>query len=134
MLKSLLEEESDLVVFMFREDNRVDEAVLYTMDELDQALDKEDVKMVSINVAGIEKEYGLYGLPLLIHFNGNIPRVFDGDLGDEAEFTKFTMESLTKSDIEEVNGDILDSLVERLPNIAAVHLLNIALRQTLHNK
>ena len=48
------------------------------MDELDQALDKEDVKMVSINVAGIEKEYGLYGLPLLIHFNGNIPRVFDG--------------------------------------------------------
>ena len=57
---------------------RVDEAVLYTMDELDQALDKEDVKMVSINVAGIEKEYGLYGLPLLIHFNGNIPRVFDG--------------------------------------------------------
>ena len=106
MLKSLLEEESDLVVFMFREDNRsdrylcaplkctrtfkgrknpsesilsrVDEAILYTMDELDQALDKEDVKMVSINVAGIEKEYGLYGLPLLIHFNGNIPRVFDG--------------------------------------------------------
>ena len=58
--------------------SRVDEAVLYTMDELDQALDKEDVKMVSINVAGIEKEYGLYGLPLLIHFNGNIPRVFDG--------------------------------------------------------
>ena len=57
---------------------RVDEAILYTMDELDQALDKEDVKMVSINVAGIEKEYGLYGLPLLIHFNGNIPRVFDG--------------------------------------------------------
>ena len=51
---------------------------MYTMDELDQALDKEDVKMVSINVAGIEKEYGLYGLPLLIHFNGNIPRVFDG--------------------------------------------------------
>ena len=58
--------------------SRVDEAILYTMDELDQALDKEDVKMVSINVAGIEKEYGLYGLPLLIHFNGNIPRVFDG--------------------------------------------------------
>ena len=96
MLKSLLEEESDLVVFMYREDNRwegiggfksqngifllfrVDEAFLYTMDELDQALDKEDVKMVSINVEGIEKDYGLYGLPLLIHFNGNIPRVFDG--------------------------------------------------------
>ena len=57
---------------------RVDEAILYTMDELDQALDKEDVKMVSINVEGIEKDYGLYGLPLLIHFNGNIPRVFDG--------------------------------------------------------
>ena len=35
--------------------SRVDEAILYTMDELDQALDKEDVKMVSIKVAGIEK-------------------------------------------------------------------------------
>ena len=56
----------------------MDEAILYTMDELDQALDKEDVKMVSINVEGIEKDYGLYGLPLLIHFNGNIPRGFDG--------------------------------------------------------
>ena len=64
----------DGIFFFFR----LDEAILYTMDELDQALDKEDVKMVSINVEGIEKDYGLYGLPLLIHFNGNIPRVFDG--------------------------------------------------------
>ena len=108
MLSSLLEEESDLVVFMFREDNRsggrlvniivflmfliilsitsiiisvcprLDEAVLYTMDDLDKALDKEDIKMVSINEKGIEKDYGLSGLPLLIHFNGNIPRVFEG--------------------------------------------------------
>ena len=62
---------------------------MYTMDELDQALDKEDVKMVSINVAGIEKEYGLYGLPLLIHFNGNIPRVFDGR-------SSFSSQNLTK--------------------------------------
>ena len=43
-----------------------------------------------------------------------------GELGDEVEFQKFILESLTKSDIEEVNGDILDSLVERMPNIAAV--------------
>ena len=57
---------------------RLDEAILYTMDELDKALDKEDIKMVSVNNEGIEKEYGLFGLPLLIHFNGNIPRVFDG--------------------------------------------------------
>jgi hypothetical protein len=129
----------------------MDEAVLYTMDDLDHALDREDIKMVSINIKGIEKDYGLYGLPLLIHFNGNIPRVFDGlylaimelmkpyssgELADEGEFQKFILESLTKSDIEEVNGDVLDrldgfssyatlqqcflSLVDRLPNMAAV--------------
>ena len=57
---------------------RLDEAILYTMDELDKALDKEDIKMVSVNNEGVEKDYGLSGLPLLIHFNGNIPRVFDG--------------------------------------------------------
>jgi len=120
MLKALLEEESDLVVFMYREDNRMDEAVLFTMDDLDKALDTKDVKMVSVNEKLIEKEYGLHGSPLLVHFNGNIPRVFEGDLGDEAEFTKFIEESLEKSDIEEINGDVLDSLVLRLPNIVAV--------------
>ena len=76
--------------------------------------------MVSINEKGIEKDYGLYGLPLLVHFNGNIPRVFHGDLGDENEFTLFVQDSLDRSDIEEVNGDVLDSLIERLPNIAVI--------------
>ena len=120
MLKALLEEESDLIVFMYREDNRMDEAILYTMDDLDKALDGKDIKMVSIDEKLIEKEYGLHGSPLLVHFNGNIPRVFDGELGDEEEFTKFVMESLEKSDIEEVNGDVLDSLITRLPNLVAV--------------
>eukprot|EP00092_Neocalanus_flemingeri_P058940 GFUD01070340.1.p1 GENE.GFUD01070340.1~~GFUD01070340.1.p1 ORF type:complete len:2430 (-),score=751.56 GFUD01070340.1:121-7410(-) len=120
MLRAVLEEESDLVVFMYREDNRMDEAALFTMDDLDKALDLKDVKMVSIDEKLIEKEYGLHGSPLLVHFNGNIPRVYEGDLGDETEFTKFIEESLEKSDIEEVNGDILDSLVTRLPNIVAV--------------
>ena len=40
MLTALLEEESDLIVFMYREDNRMDEAILFTMDELDKALEK----------------------------------------------------------------------------------------------
>jgi hypothetical protein len=122
MLTALLEEESDLIVFMYRKGNRLDEAILYTMDDLDKLLDEKDIKMVSINEKGIEKEYGLYGLPLLVHFNGNIPRVFDGDLGDDKEFIQFIQESLEKSDIEEVNGDILDSLIDRLPNIAAIFI------------
>jgi hypothetical protein len=122
MLTALLEEESDLIVFMYRKGNRLDEAILYTMDDLDKLLDEKDIKMVSINEKGIEKEYGLYGLPLLVHFNGNIPRVFDGDLGDDNEFIRFIQESLEKSDIEEVNGDILDSLIDRLPNIAAIFI------------
>ena len=120
MLSSLLEEESDLVVFMYREDNRMDEAILYTMNDLDLALDEKAIKMVSIDEKMIEKQYGLHGSPLLVHFNGNIPRVFGGDLAEEEEFTTFILESLEKSDIEEVNGDVLDSLISRLPNLAAV--------------
>merc|ERR1719402_1601852 len=120
MLSALLEEETDLIVFMFREDNRLDEAVLFTMDALDKALDEKDVKMVSISEKGIEKEYGLSGLPLLVHFNSHIPRVYRGDLVDEQEFQLFIMESLEKNEIEEVGGDILDSMKTRLPNMAAV--------------
>ena len=115
-----LEEESDLVVFMYREDNRMDEAILYTMNDLDLALDEKAIKMVSIDEKMIEKQYGLHGTPLLVHFNGNIPRVFGGDLAEEEEFNTFILESLEKSDIEEVNGDVLDSLISRLPNLAAV--------------
>jgi len=122
MLTALLEEESDLIVYMYKKGNRMDEAILYTMNDLDKLLDEKDVKMVSISEKGIEKDYGLYGLPLLVHFNGNIPRVFHGDLGDEDEFRQFIEESLEKSDIEEVNGDVLDSLIERLPNIAAIFI------------
>lgn len=120
MLSSLLEEEADLVVFMYREDNRLDEAVLYTMEELDKVLDAKDIKMVSITQKGIEKEYGLYGLPLLVHFKGNIPKVYGGDLGEEEEFIKFIEESIGMTEIEEVNGDILDSLISRSSNLAAV--------------
>ncbi len=36
MLTALLEEESDLIVYMYRKGNRLDEAVLYTMDDLDK--------------------------------------------------------------------------------------------------
>ena len=120
MLSALLEEETDLVVFMFRENNRLDEAVLYTMEGLDKFLDGKDIKMVSISQKGIEKEYGLYGSPILVYFKTNIPRLFKGDLGDEAEFMKFVEDSIEADDIEEVNGDVLDSLINRLPNIAAV--------------
>ena len=120
MLSALLEEETDLVVFMFRENNRMDEAILYNMEGIDKFLDGKDIKMVSITQKGIEKEYGLYGNPILVYFKANIPRVFKGDLGDEEEFMKFTEESIDAAEIEEVNGDVLDSLVTRLPNIVAV--------------
>ena len=45
----------------------MDEAILYTMDELDQALDKEDVKMVSIKVAGIGKLFVCLFVCLLVY-------------------------------------------------------------------
>ena len=44
MLTALLEEESDLIVFMYREDNKIDEAILFTMDDLDKALHEKDIK------------------------------------------------------------------------------------------
>ena len=50
-------------------------------------------------------------------------------LSEEEEFTNFKMESLEKSDIEEDYGDVLDSLVTRLPNIAAVYLLIVMMRK-----
>jgi len=80
--------------------------------------------MVAISDEGVEKDYGLYGTPLLVHFNGNIPRVFDGELEEEDEFTAFIKASLEKADIEEVNGDILDSLISRLDHVAAVFYNN----------
>ena len=49
MLTALLEEESDLIVFMYREDNKIDEAILFTMDDLDKALHEKDIKMVSVD-------------------------------------------------------------------------------------
>ena len=55
MLYALLEEESDLVVFFYREDNRLDEAVLYTMADLDKA--------TAINIDIVHRRCGSTALP-----------------------------------------------------------------------
>ena len=89
MLDALLQEESDLVVFMYRDGNRIDDAYLYSMAELDVALDDKNIKMVSICSKGIEKQYGLFGLPLLLYFKNSIPKTYKDDLAEDATFTKF---------------------------------------------
>ena len=48
------------------------------------------------------------------------------DLADEAVFTKFILDCIDSSEIEEVNGDVLDNLADRLPNLVAVFYDNEA--------
>ena len=163
MLKSLLEEESDLVVFMFREDNRSDRYLCAplkctrthlkafslgwtrlsciqwtswtrrltrrtwrwcpsTWPASRRSTASTDCHFSSISTATSQGSLTVSEVP--VHRNWQSV-LTSGDMGDEAEFTKFIMESLTKSDIEEVNGDILDRCV--IDNFKVIDHLNVQL-------
>ena len=120
MLAHLIEDETDVLVLLYREGIIQDEDIVSALEEIDDEMDERDVDFVKCSDRGIEKEYGISTLPALVHFSDGIPRVYLGDLEEQEEVLKWVSDNLETTTIEEVTAPILDMLIEANDNLAVI--------------
>jgi hypothetical protein len=120
LLDKFVSTETDLLVFLYRDNILSDQDIVDQLEHIDDELEKKEVELIKCSDKGVEKEYGLGVTPILIHFHNQVPNVFKGELEDENEILAWIMANMDKTEIDEVAGDILDVLVERLDNLAVI--------------
>ena len=132
MLDTLIETESDILVFMYRQNNLNDQNIINGLEHIDDELEEKEIELVKCSDKGVEKEYGFSHSPTLVYFQNQIPNAYDGDLDEENEILKWLFETMATSEIEEVTGPILDVLIERLDNLAVIFFDNEGTYFILH--
>ena len=120
MLEKLITVEDEILVFLCRAGNLGDQGVLDKLEKIDQDLDDRGIEFVTVTEKGLEKKLGFGFMPVLVFYHDQIPIVYRGNPQEVDEVLKWLLATMEKSEIEEVTGPILDSLVNRLPSIAVV--------------
>ena len=124
MLDTLIGTESNVLVFLYRENNLNDQNILDELEHIDDELEEKGIEFIKCSDKGVEEEYGFSYVPILIYFQDQIPNAYADDMGEENEILKWLFETMAKSDIEEVTGPVLDVLIERLDNLAVIFFDN----------
>ena len=120
LLDQFISTETDILVFMYRENNLNDIDIVDQLEHIDDELEEKEIELVKCSDKGVEKEYGLGITPVLVHFHNQVPNVYKEDLEQENEVLAWILENLDKSEIDEVAGAILDVLIDRLDNLAVI--------------
>ena len=120
LLDKFVSTETDILVFLYRENNLNDLDVIDQLEHIDDELEEKEIELIKCSEKGIEKEYGLGVSPVLIHFHNQVPNIYKGELEEESEILAWINENLGKDEIDEVAGAILDVLIDRLDNLAVI--------------
>ena len=120
LLDQFISTETDVLVFIYRENNLNDADIIDQLEHIDDELEEKDIELIKCSDKGVEKEYGLGLTPILVHFHNQVPNVYKGELEEESEILQWINENLAKEEIDEVAGAILDVLTERLDNLAVI--------------
>ena len=124
MLDTLIRTESDILVFIYRQNNLLDQNIIDELEHIDDELEEKGIELVKCSDKGVEKEYGFSHVPALIYFKDQIPNAYDDDLDEENTILKWLFDTMAKSEIEEVTGPVLDVLIQRLDNLAVIFFDN----------
>ena len=120
LLDKFVGTETDILVFLYRENNLNDLDIIDQLEHIDGELEEKEIELIKCSEKGIEKEYGLGVTPVLIHFHNQVPNIYKGELEEENEILAWINDNLGKDEIDEVAGAILDVLIERLDNLAVI--------------
>ena len=120
LLDKFVSTETDILVFLYRENNLNDLDVIDQLEHIDDELEEKEIELIKCSEKGIEKEYGIGVSPVLIHFHNQVPNIYKGELEEESEILAWINENLGKDEIDEVAGAILDVLIQRLDNLAVI--------------
>ncbi len=117
LLDYLVESETDVVAFIYREGNLNDKVTLDGLERIADQLSEKRVEFVECRETFAEKRYGLGVVPALVHFRHGIPLLFAGELDDALSWV---MNNMKEDWAEEVTSAIFDVLVKKHDNLAVV--------------
>ena len=128
MLDYLVDVETDVVAFLYREDNLQDLSLLDGLEKIDDDLDERGIQLVKCSDRGVERHYGLGAIPAIVHFRHGVPLAFDGgDLEDAAAVLAWVAGAGTAAGAaagaaatKEVSASVLDVLARRHGSLAAL--------------
>ncbi|CAL1299251.1 unnamed protein product [Larinioides sclopetarius] len=121
MCDKLIENTPYLVVLFYKPQNKISETVLEELENIDGFTDEYGIQMVKTQDSRIARRYGVKQFPALIFFRNERPLVYKGDLLNEEAVLDWILSENTlelPDDIEEVNGKMLEKLVEKHQLIA----------------
>ena len=106
----------------FSDDNndRKSQRVLNELENIDDECDKYGIIFVKIDNAEEAAEYGIETVPALLYFENGIPLVYEGSLEEEEKVLKWLEHQQKSDEIEDVTDEMLDMLIDKLPNLAVL--------------
>lgn len=124
LLENLIETSPYLVVLFYKSTHcKSCQAVLETLERIDDDCDQYGIHMVKINDLPLAKRYGLKTFPGLVYFRNGNPLVYSGDLKDDEQVLEWLLaddQRELNDEIEDINGRMLDKLIDTSPFLAAL--------------
>ncbi|XP_015789930.1 uncharacterized protein LOC107366806 [Tetranychus urticae] len=121
LLGQLISSSHYLVVFFYKPHCRACDIVLEELEHIDDECDIYGIHMVKIQDIPLAKRYGIRNFPALMYFRNGNPLLFDGDLRNEDSVLDWLIDDDNRElqdEIEDVNGRMLDKLVDESPFLA----------------
>lgn len=123
LLEKLIESSHYLVVLFYKSNCKTCQTVLETLEKIDDDCDAYGISMVKINDMSLAKRYGIKTFPALVYFRNGNPLVYSGDLKDDQEVLEWLLDDEQRElndEIEDINGKMLDKLIDSSPFLAAL--------------
>ena len=83
-LEMLVDKSDDIVVIFYDAKKKKQAKFMTDIDTVDDEAEKLEIFMVKVEDPAIARNYGIFALPAVVHYENGIPNLYDGSLGDEA--------------------------------------------------
>lgn len=123
LLEKLIESSHYLVVLFQKSNCKSCQAVLETLEKIDDDCDAYGISMVKITDMALAKRYGIKTFPALVYFRNGNPLVYNGNLKDENEVLEWLLDDEQRElndEIEDINGRMLEKLIDSSPFLAVL--------------
>ena len=120
-LEKLIDTSEDIVAIFYDAKKKKQKKFVEAVDTVDDDAEKLEIFIVKVENPVVAKNYGLYALPAVIHFEDGIPSIYEGAQSPRA-LLNWLEEQKTSAGIEEVNAILLERLIKKEEYVAVIFL------------
>ena len=120
-LEMLIDKSDDIVAIFYDAKKKKQAKFIEDIDTVDDEAEKMEIFMVKVDDPAIARNYGIFALPAVIHYENGIPNIYEGVSSHKA-ILNWLEEQKTTNVIEEVNGVLLDKLIKEEEYVAVLFL------------